>query len=501
MIEKFEKLKKIYAKIADINSAAALLHWDQQTYMPPLGARCRAESLSVLESIAHEKFISEETGVLISELSDWAKDLNQDSFEASYLRVIKREYDKAAKIPTEFVKEFSLAVSKAMDAWQKAKAKSDFSLFSDHLKEMVVLNRRKAGYLGYEKYPYDALLDLYEPGISKDDINSLFTEIKEGLIPLIEKIKSNAEKVSNETVKGDFGEELQMYMLNKVLEKMGFDAQKGRQDRSVHPFTISMSPQDVRVTTRTFKDYLPAGLYATMHEGGHALYELGISPEFEKTPLGGGASLGFHESQSRFWENMIGRSLPFCKWMINVVREYFPAKFSGVSAEDFYRAVNKSEPSFIRVEADEVSYNLHIFLRFEMENLLLDSKISAEDAPSVWNEKVKDYFGLNVEKDSEGVLQDVHWSMGTFGYFPTYTIGNLISVQIFNKMRSEMPDFDRNIENGNFSGILSWLGKNIYSYGAKCEPAGLLKKSLDAELDAKPFLRHVKEKYSRIYGF
>ncbi len=500
MIKKFEKLKQKYAEISNINSAISLLQWDRRTYMPPMGSEARAEALSALESIAHEKFTSSEIGDLINELHDWANDLNYDSFEASFLRAAKRKYDREVKIPSDFVRESAREISLATDLWTKAKQDSDFSLFAPQLEKIVNLTRQKASYLIYTETPYDALLDLYEPGIKKSDLEPLFSELKEQLISLTEKIKADENKISNDILKNDFGEESQVFFLDRLVCDLGYDPLKGRQDRSVHPFTISMSPADVRITTRINKNYLSTGLYASLHECGHALYDQGIRSEFERTPLAEGASYAIHESQSRFWENIVGRSLPFSKWILPRLKEIFPSQFENTTPEDFYKAVNKAGPSLIRVEADEVTYNLHIILRFEIEVLLIESKISVTDIPDVWNEKMRDYFGIVPQKDSEGVLQDVHWT-GSFGYFPSYALGNLISAQIFSKMEKETGDIEKAIEKGRFDVLLNWLRKKIHNYGAKYEPAELLSKSLGVKLSAEPFLEYLKKKYSDLYSF
>jgi len=469
--------------------------------MPGGGAAARARAISALEELAHRKFTAPETGKLIAGLYDWAQSLGHDSFEASYLRAVRRDYDKAAKLPPEFVAEFSKTVSEALDAWTKARAASDFSAFSPYLSKILDLNIRKAEIFGFEKSPYDALLDIYEPGVKKEHIEPLFKKLADGLKPIIKSISANSDRVSGDCLHGIFDEDAQLRLTGGIIKDLGYDLSRGRQDRSAHPFTIGVSINDVRITTRTQTNYLPAAVYGSIHECGHALYAQGVPPEFESTPLSDGASLGVHESQSRFWENIVGRSLSFSKWVLPKYRAHFPGKFDHISPEDLYKAVNRSAPSFIRVEADEVTYNLHIMLRFEIETLLLERKLKVADAPEFWNARMKDYFGLTPQKASDGILQDIHWSLGSMGYFPTYTLGNLLSAQIYNKLSAELGGMDTLIEKGDFHTILGWLRAKIHTHGRKYLPDELLKKAINDELRVEPFLDYIKSKYSGIYKF
>lgn len=501
MEQKFTELKNRIREVSAINSAAAVLSWDQQVYMPPGGAEARAVSLSALEELAHAKFTAPETGRLIDALYAWAQGLGEDSFEASYLRALKRDHEKAVKLPPEFVGEFSRATSEAINAWAKARAESDFEAFAPHLQKVLDLNLRKAQILGYKASPYDALLDLYEPGATKAELKPVFKELTAGLKPLIKEINARGSAVSNSLVRGEFDEEVQLKLANKIVAAMGYDFTRGRQDRSAHPFTTDFSVNDVRITTRTEKDYLPAAIYGSVHECGHALYGQGTPAGFDLTPLAGGASLGIHESQSRFWENIVGRSLPFCVWLLPLLREHFPGKFDAASPEQLYAAVNRSAPSLIRVEADEVNYNLHIMLRFEIETALLEGALKVEDAPEFWNAKMKEFFGLAPEKASDGILQDIHWSLGAMGYFPTYTLGNLVSAQLAAKMDKDIPGWRDLPAKGDFAPILGWLGKHVHAHGRKYLPARLLQKELGEGVKVEPFLRYVKEKYSKLYGF
>ncbi|OGR66886.1 MAG: carboxypeptidase [Elusimicrobia bacterium GWC2_61_19] len=501
MEPKFQELKKKLSEVSAINSAAAVLSWDQQVYMPPGGAEARGAAISTLEELGHVKFTAPETGKLIDETYAWAQGLGEDSFEASYLRAARRDYDKAVKLPAEFVGEFSRATSAAIDAWAKARANSDFKAFAPHLQKILDLNLRKAQIYGYKASPYDALLDLYEPGATKAMLEPIFKKLTEGLKPIIKEINARAGSVSNDIVKGDFDEQAQLALVNEIAGAIGYDFTRGRQDRSAHPFTTDFSVNDVRITTRTHRDYLPAAIYGSIHEAGHALYGQGTPKNFDFTPLAGGASLGVHESQSRFWENIVGRSLPFCRWLLPLLRKHFPGKFDKINAEELYVAVNRSAPSMIRVESDEVNYNLHIMLRFEIETALLEGKLKVADAPAFWNARMRDYFGITPAKDAEGILQDIHWSLGAMGYFPTYTLGNLISAQLAEKMNKDIPGWKNMPEKGDFAPILAWLRKHIHSQGRKYLPEQLLKRELGEGLKVEPFLHYIKDKYSKIYGF
>ncbi len=501
MEQDFLELKKKLAEVSAVNSAAAVLSWDQQVYMPAGGAEARAASISALEEIAHAKFISGETGKLIAGTYDWAQGLGADSFEASYLRAARRDYDKAAKLPSEFVGEFSRAVSAAINAWTKARADSDFGAFTPHLRKILDLNLRKAQILGFKDSPYDALLDLYEPGATKAALEPVFKELTAGLKPLIKELNARAGAVRNDIVKGDFDENAQLALVNEIVAALGYDFSRGRQDRSAHPFTTDFSVNDVRITTRTHRDYLPAAIYGSVHECGHALYGQGTPGDFDFTPLAGGASLGVHESQSRFWENVVGRSLPFCRWLLPLLRKHFPGKFDKVGAEELYAAVNLSAPSLIRVESDEVNYNLHIMLRFEIETAMLEGRLKVADAPEFWNARMQEYLGVKPAKASEGILQDIHWAYGMIGYFPTYTLGNLISAQLAEKLTLDLPGWKEMPGRGEFAPILGWLRKHIHSQGRKYLPEQLLRREIGEGVRVEPFLNYIRGKYSKLYGF
>jgi len=364
----------------------------------------------------------------------------------------------------------------------------------------VDLNIQMAEALGYKDRIYDALLDLFEPEIKTARVTRIFDELKAELVPLVRAIAEKKGAVDDAVLYRDYDEGKQWAFGQEVLRQMGFDFERGRQDKSAHPFTTSFSINDVRLTTRVYRNQFKTALFGSIHEGGHALYEQALSPALERTPLGDGASLGVHESQSRLWENVVGRSRGFWAFYFPRLKELFPEQLNGMDLEAFYRAINKVEPSMIRVEADEVTYNLHIFLRFEIENDMLEGKVQLSDLPQAWNAKMEAYLGIVPANDAEGVLQDVHWSMGTLGYFPTYSLGTLLSVQLYNQALAETPKIPAQIERGEFALLRNWLQERIHVHGKKFTPAELVKRVTGSELSARPFVEYVKAKYGDIYG-
>jgi len=501
MEKKYEILKANLAEWTDIGQAISLLNWDQETNMPPGAAQGRAQAQGTLSRIAHEKATSAEYGKLLEELLPWAEGKGRDSEEYAMLREAKRGYDLSVKLPASFVQECSETSSAAMVAWREAKKSSDFPAFKPHLQKVVEQNRRKAQYLGFRETPYDALLDIYEPGMTKATVAKAFAQLRSEIVPVFAEIRARKDAVSNKILTRSTDTDKQFRLTQDILKAMDYDFNHGRQDRSTHPFTTSIGPADIRVTTWTDKKWIPAAIYASIHEGGHALYEQGIDPAYHKTALGGAASLGTHESQSRLWENIVGRSEPFCKWLLPQLKAYFPAVYGKVTEEELYRAVNKSEPSFIRVEADEVSYNLHILLRFEIESGMLEGTLSLDDAPEAWNAKMKEYLGITPKKASDGILQDVHWSMGAIGYFPTYTLGNIMSAQFYEQAKKSVPGMEDGFARGDFKPLLGWLRQHVHRHGSRYRAAELLEKAGCGPLDVKPFAAYIRNKYSKIYGF
>jgi carboxypeptidase Taq len=500
MSDSLERLKTILAEVTDLNRAAALLDWDQETYMPPGGVTARSEQLSTLLRLAHVRSTSDEVGRLLSGLEDETSGRPFDSYEASLVRVTRRDYDKDRKLSPELVSEIARAGSAAQPVWQKARRDSDFKLFAPALEKNVELNRRLADALGYKDRPYDALIDRYEPGMTTDELESIFAELKRAIVPLVTDIARHADAVDDRLLYRGFEPAVQVKYALELVTKLGYDLERGRQDISTHPFSTSFGPGDVRITTRVSRDFFNECLFGSIHESGHAMYNQGIGEDIDRTPLWDGASPGVHESQSRLWENLVGRSLPFWKHFFPSLRNAFPEPLRDVDDEAFFRAVNKSYPSLIRVEADEVTYNMHVLLRFELENELLEGKLKVKDLPEAWNQRVKAYLGINVPNDREGVLQDIHWSYVSFGVFPGYTLGNLIGAQLMEKVRADIPDLDTQLEAGQFAPLLGWLRKNVHRHGRKFTPNELLERATGRPLTAAPWITYVRQKFGALYG-
>lgn len=498
MQEKLETLKSKLREIKNINAASAVLGWDQQVNMPPGGAAARAEQLATLGKIAHELFTTDEMGRLLSDLAQAG--FAYDSDEASLIRVARRDYDRARKLSPELVAEMSRTFSLGQQVWAKARADKDFAQFRDTLAKIVDLNIQKAEAYGYEDNIYDALLDEYEPDMKTREVNRVFAELKTELVPLVRTIAGQLDAVDDSCLKQDFDETAQWDFGIMVLKAIGYDLERGRQDKSVHPFTTSFSINDVRITTRVYKNMFKSALFGTLHEGGHALYEQNIEPSLEGTPLADGTSLGVHESQSRLWENVLGRSRAFWQFYYPRLQEFFPAQLKHVNLEDFYRAINKVEPSLIRVEADEVTYNLHIFLRFELEQELVAQRLSVADLPDAWNAKMEEYLGLTPPDDALGVLQDIHWSIGTIGYFPTYALGNVLSLQFYRQALKEMPGLPEQFACGEFGTLLGWFKDKVHRHGRKFTAGELVERVTSAAaIEAEPYLDYIKQKFSEIY--
>jgi carboxypeptidase Taq len=498
--EKLERLKAILAEVTDLSRAAALLEWDQETYMPTGGVVARSEQLSTLLGLAHEKFTSDEVGRLLSELEDETSGRPFDSDEVSLVRVTRRDFDQERKLPSELVTEVARAGSTARPVWEKARREENFRLFAPAMEKNVELNRRIADALGYEDRPYDALLDRTEPGMTTSQLEAIFAELKRAIVPLVADIARHADAVDDRVLYRGFDPAAQLKYAFEVVTRLGYDVERGRQDLSTHPFSTSFGPGDVRITTRVSKDFFNECLFGSIHESGHAMYNQGIADAIDRTPLWGGASPGVHESQSRLWENLVGRSLPFWRHFHPSLRDAFPEALRGVDDEAFFRAVNKSYPSLIRVEADEVTYNMHVLLRFELENEMLEGSLKVADLPEAWNEKIKSYLGINVPNDREGALQDIHWSSVSFGIFPGYTLGNLIGAQLMARARIDMPDLDSQIERGEFSSLLAWLRKNVHRHGRKFTPNELLERATGAPLTATPWIAYIRQKFGALYG-
>ncbi|HUM30734.1 MAG TPA: carboxypeptidase M32 [Thermoanaerobaculia bacterium] len=499
MEEKFTKLRSILATVADLRGATAVLTWDQETHMPEGGGFARASQLATLEKLGHDLFITDEVGELLDDLADLAKDPSDTSFPASLIRVTKRDYDKARKLPSSLVEAFSRATSEATQIWRKARSSGDYELFLPHLTHLLELTREKAHALGFEERLYDALIDQFEPDMKTGEVESVLSDLKKRLVPFVHAITAR-KAPENGFLHIDYDEEDQRTFVLDVLKDFGFDFSRGIQDFSTHPLTIAFSPDDVRITIRVRRNLLPFALFSAFHECGHALYYQGIGKELDRSPLNEGASTGMHESQSRFWENIVGSSLAFWNHYYPALQSRFSSQLGNVDVNAFYRAINRVEPGLIRIEADEVTYNLHIVIRFELENALLEGDLDPRDLPAAWNEKMQNYLGVVPSSPEEGAMQDIHWASGAFGYFPTYTLGNIMSGQLYAQMRSELPDIEEEIAHGRFSTILDWLREKIHIYGRCLTSPELLMQVTGRGLEADSYVSYIRGKYTGIYG-
>ncbi|MEW6542618.1 MAG: carboxypeptidase M32 [Nitrospirota bacterium] len=502
-----EPLTARLKEIQHLTSAASLLSWDQETYMPSGGGLARAEQLATLQGLAHDKLVAPEIEDLLGRWIDPATGLpietpgdSWDEPSRALLREVWRDFSRAKRLPSEFVKRLGRECSLAQQVWTEARKQSDFSLFLPNLRTVVTLKREETRYLGYHDSPYDALLDTYEPGATVAALRPLFATLKARLVPLLGRVVASSVKIDDSMLFLRYEPSRQVEFGRLVLTAMGYDFARGRLDMSAHPFTTSFHPTDVRVTTRVYEKELPACLFSCIHEGGHGLYDQGLDQERYGTPLGEALSLGIHESQSRLWENCVGRSRPFWRCFYPMLQAAFPQQLGGVELERFYAAINRVKPSLIRVEADELTYNLHIMLRFEIEQTLIEEKVGVEDLPAVWNDKMREVLGIVPERDAEGVLQDVHWSFGAIGYFPTYTLGNLYAVQFYEQARHELPDLEAEIAAGRLTVLKKWLNQKVHRWGRTFRPDHLILRVTGRPLSPEPFLAYLERKYSELYG-
>jgi carboxypeptidase Taq len=483
------------AEIGKLGSAASLLGWDLQTHMPPKAAPFRAQVQGKLSRMAFELATSDVLGRYLDELSR-AKGLTP--LEQASVRVNKKQYDRARAVPADFVEARQIAQSEAQGAWVEARRTSNFALFEPHLEKMVDFARRLAEYYGYEDHPYDALLEDYEPGMTCRQLRDIIEPLKRDLVPFLRKLTTEGTAPDPKVFAGHFDEDVLRALSRRALEIIQYDFQAGALDDVAHPFTTVIGPGDVRITNRYPTDSPLPSLFGALHEGGHALYNQGFTEELFALGLAGGASNGIHESQSRMIENQVGRSRPFWQFFQPVLAEYFPG-FKRTPAEALYRASNIVAPSLIRVEADEVTYNFHIMLRFEIEAGLMDRSISVADLPKRWNQAMQDYLGVVPPDDAQGVLQDVHWSFGYIGYFPSYMLGNLYSAQMLPKIRQAVPSLDDDLRRGDLKPLLGWLRENVHRHGSAYEPNELIERITGEPLNPAHFVRYVKDKYSDIY--
>lgn len=492
-------LLKRLALIGNLRRAGAVLDWDMQTYMPAGAAAARGEQLAAVSEISHQMFTSDETGRLLEAAERENAGRDPDDDVSRMLNNARYDFDRMTKIPTDLAADISRHSAVSQDAWQRARANNDFASFAPFLEKMFDQEREVADLFGFAAERYDALLDGYERGVLTADVAAMFAELKPHLVELTRAIAQSPRRADAAPIRGIFPAAAQNALTLKVAEKLGYDLQHGRQDVAPHPFCTSFSRWDVRITTRFDENELGPAFYASLHESGHALYEQGMPAEHDNDPLGDAASSGVHESQSRMWENLVGRSRQFAEYITPTLKHAFPDQLSGLTPERYYRSVNRVEPSLIRVEADEVTYNLHVLLRFELERALIQGELAVRDLPDAWNARMKEYLGIEPPTDSDGVLQDVHWAGGMVGYFPTYSIGNVMSGQLWHAIRKEITDLDGQILRGEFSPLLAWLRKNVHRYGRRYLPGELIEHATGEPLTARYYLDYLQAKYRDLY--
>ena len=479
----------------DLRHAADLIEWDERVYMPPGGVTVHGEMSAALRRLAHEKFTSSQIGDALQAAREEMADEDADATAARIVRVVDRDYARATRVPADFVAEHAAVVSAAQHTWAEARARSNFAQFVPHLQKVIDLKRRYVAFFPPADHPYDVLLDDYEPGMKTADVRRLFDSLRQRQVAIIKSVAARPAPPADFLTKAYAENDIWRFAVD-VITAFGFDWARGRQDKSVHPFATGIGASDVRITTRWVDGQPLALLFGTMHEAGHALYEQGVGAEHQRTILEGGASLGVHESQSRLWENMVGRSRPFWDHFFPRLQAACPAQLGNVSAGAFHAAINRVQPTLIRVEADEATYNLHIMLRVELELALIEGSLHVSDLPGTWNAKMQEYLGLTPPDDAKGVLQDIHWSAGLFGYFATYTLGNVIAAQLWDRFGSVHADRDAQIGRGDFSPLLSWLRTELHQHGRKFEPKELVERITGSPVDSEPYLRYLEAKYT-----
>jgi carboxypeptidase Taq len=508
MGDHFEKLRKMSEAIFDLTATISLLEWDQQTYMPSGGAEGRAHQMATISRIVHERFTGEDFGEALEAAESEVANLDPDSDEARIVGRLRRDLSKSSKVSADWVEESERTVRLAFNAWIKARPASDFKSFQPHLEKVVELKHAYLGFFEPYDHPYDPLIDNYEPGMKTEAVKQVFEQLRSEQVPLVEAISERADAVDDSFLRQPFEDQKQWDFGLDVIKDLGYDFERGRQDKAPHPFSTSFNRGDVRITNRINPSFFGPTLFGSMHEAGHAMYSQGISEGLDRIPILSGstldsshhASLGIHESQSRMMENLIGRSRAFWTGFYPRLQAVFPDQLNGVDMESFYKAINRVKPSLIRVEADEATYNLHIMLRFEIEVGLMDGSVAVPDLPEVWNAKFDEYFGMTPPDDADGVLQDIHWADGYIGYFPTYTIGNLVASQLWLKLASDIDDVEQQIAAGRFDNLLEWLRENVHQHGGKFTPTELLERITGEGLNAQPYIDYLKSKYGEIYG-
>jgi len=492
----YEAFIRRVREIGQLAATEALLDWDYEVNMPPGGLKTRAEQLALIAALAHERRTDPRLGELIAQLEG----RTDDPIQATNVREMRRVFDRAVKVPSDLVRRISRATTLAKDAWTRAREQNDFPRFAPHLQELLELKREVADRIGHAGERYDALLDEYEPGMTSAQVAAIFDSLKGPLSQFVKDIAGAPVRPDAGLLRRHFPRPAQEAFARRMAEAIGFDFQRGRLDVSTHPFCSGAGPGDVRLTTRYYEDYFSPSVFGVLHEAGHGLYEQGLDEQHVFTPMGQAASLGIHESQSRMWENFVGRSRAFWECYYPEAQAAFPAALGDVSLDAFHGAINVVAPSLIRVEADEVTYNLHIILRFELERALISERLAVRDVPAAWNDRMRELLGIAPPTNREGCLQDIHWSMGAFGYFPTYALGNLYAAQFYEAAGRAIPDLEKTFRRGDFAPLRDWLRANIHVHGQRYHAAELVRRVTDRPLSADAFLRYVRGKFSAIYG-
>ncbi len=499
-MEKIALLTERLKELSYLKSTLALLQWDQEVNMPAKGAARRGETMAYLAGLLHDKFLAINSDSCLTDLKHELEAGTLSDTDAAIVREVWREYERETKLPTDFVQELTKHESESTHVWAEARKNNDFARFLPSLERMIALKQREASLVGYTGSPYDALLDTFEPGARTTDVATIFRDLKDFLVPFLAQLQKNKPAIDPNTLNGTFGLAKQQKLNHELARVLGFDFDAGRIDTSTHPFATGITPDDVRITSRYSTTNLFYSVLATLHEVGHALYEQGIESENFGTPLGESISLAIHESQSRMWENMVGRSKPFWQFFYPKLQKTFPKPFATVVFDTFYATLNHVAPSLIRTEADEVTYNLHIIMRFELEKELIEGRLNAKDLPHAWHKKIKEYLGITVPNDSQGVLQDIHWASGLFGYFPTYALGNLYAAQFFATAEQAMPKLEQDMATGNVQPLREWLREHIHLHGKAHTASSLVLTVTGKPLSAQYFKTYIQNKYNDLYS-
>ncbi|MEL7497160.1 MAG: carboxypeptidase M32 [Planctomycetota bacterium] len=494
----YQQLCDHVRETALLRSTLALLEWDQHTKLPTSANQYRSNQITCLSGLVHQRSVDPHKGEWIEQLSSAEDQLSGE--QSATVRELKRDFDRATKLPGSLVEELARAASEGQTCWVEARKQNDFASFAPQLKKIVSLKRQQADAIGFANERYDALLDEYEPGATTEEVATVLNDLCAELVPLVSAIQESKQQPETSILKRHFPTSEQQAFGREVSAAIGFDYERGRLDVTHHPFCTELGPDDCRITTRYNESFFNSSLFGTLHEAGHGIYEQGLRSDQYGLPLGSYCSLGIHESQSRLWENLVGRSLPFWKHFFPQAQTRFSEAFGDVSLDQFYAAINAVKPSLIRVEADEATYNLHIIIRFELERAMMNEDLNVEDLPAAWNQKYRDYLGVDPPTDAHGVLQDVHWSAGLFGYFPTYSLGNLYASQLFDAAEAELGKLGKLFEQGQFEPLKVWLNENVHQPGKRFSGPELAKQITGNDLGHEALMRHLKSKYGGIYG-